>query len=432
MSKQLTEAVQYFQGKKGFKALFLLFRKKYESIGRIGGTAELSGFSKEEMEELALFMGMSPHHLSRKETLSLKDFEKQLEKTKFSGLTLHELLEAYFGKSIQSKKARKLEHAAAQEEKLRAWKNKYPAIKGWFEHLEKKTAEANWIRRLLLEEAFEEDVKLLAKGFSSLPDKLERYPFFSQRVSGNPHAFDLSSQTGKVWIHLLHIMSGGEGKLPGQTEAINELLLSFNLLRDDISNFVTAANLIGYASEGPHPVWECALASQSVLNIPLRELLKLETVKTADPAKAVFVVENSGVFSAIIDEVPSVPLICTHGQFKLAGLRLMDFLVNSGHTLYYSGDFDPEGLAMALRFKVRYGERGQLWRMTAEDYAASSPIADLGDREGKLSALHGTILEDLAMIIRKNKKVGYQEGILTGMIKDIQTSLFSNNKRVPR
>ncbi|KAF0824186.1 TIGR02679 family protein [Cytobacillus firmus] len=425
MSRNLTEAIQYFRGKKGFKALFLQFRKKYESLGRIGGNADLSSFTQEELEEIALFMGISPHHLSRKKSLSLQGFEKHLEKTKFTGITLHDLLEAYFRERIQAKKFRKLELLATQEEKIRVWKDRFPAIADWFGHLEKKTADGNWIRRLILEDSFDEEVKLLAKGFSYLPDKLERYPLFSQRVSGNPHALDLSTQTGKLWIHLLHILSGGEGKLPGQTEAINELLLSYNLLRDDISNFVTTANLIGYTAEGPHPVWKNALTSNSVLNVPLRELLKLEKVIAPEPAKAVFIVENSGVFSAIIDEVPSAPLICTHGQFKLAGLRLMDFLADSGHTLYYSGDFDPEGLTMALRFKNRYLEKGQLWRMSAEDYEASTPSAVLGEREGKLSALHGTILENLAEIIRKNKKMGYQEGILTLMIEDILAGQLS-------
>mgnify|MGYP001954787303 CR=1 FL=1 len=98
----------------------------------------------------------------------------------------------------------------------------------------------------------------------------------------------------------------------------------------------------------------------------------------------------------------------------------MDLLVKSGHTLHYSGDFDPEGLSMAVRFKERYGEQGHLWRMTVKDYQLSMPVVELGERRGKLASLKNSVLCDLAAAIEIEGKMGYQEGILLQLIQDLQ------------
>lgn len=425
MSRKLDEALQYFQHKKGFQSLFMLFRKKYESFGRIGGTIDLSKLSSEDIEELALFMGQSPHHLVRKGKLKLSDFDQRLLQTRFVGITLHELLEAYFGESLQSRKAEKDRLAAARQEQLANLKQQYPELVDWLKYLEGRTSDTHWIWRQLLEPSFIDNIHMIAQAYNSLPDSFERYPIFSQRVTGDPHALDVSGVRGKLWIHALHVMAGGEGAMPAHTEPLNELLLRYNLLRDDIQNFVTQANLLAYSGEREHPVWKSAVDEQCVLNVPMRELLKVDRVIVANHAfdksfEKVYIVENSGIFSALLDAVPNVPLICTHGQFKLAALQLMDLLAKAGYTLYYSGDFDPEGLSMAVRFKERYGEQARFWRMSVLDYEASTPVVGLGERIGKLATLLDSDLQKVAHAMNKTALAGYQEGILPLLINDLK------------
>lgn len=94
------------------------------------------------------------------------------------------------------------------------------------------------------------------------------------------------------------------------------MLLQYKILRDDITNYVTGANLLAETEKGIHPMWEGAALTHSVMNIPVRELVSLKRVYPADGRKSVWIVENSGVYSSILDKVPHVPLICTHGQFK--------------------------------------------------------------------------------------------------------------------
>ncbi len=62
------------------------------------------------------------------------------------------------------------------------------------------------------------------------------------------------------------------------------------------------------------------------------------------------------------------PMICTSGQLREASWQLLDLLAASGCSLYYAGDFDPEGLAIADRLWQTYGDRFHLWHMTLQDY----------------------------------------------------------------
>lgn len=420
----LEEALQYFREENVYQRLFSAIRQKYESLGRFGGTIDLTGYSEQEVERIALFMGVYPHHLRRRGKLMLAQFEQRLQETRFAGITLHALLEAYYGERVQSKKSLQEALVAKRKEALAEFKQLYPAIEQWFVYLAGRSSDTHWIWRLLLEADFAEDVRVLAAAYAALPERMERYPLFSQRVTGDPHALDLGTVRGNLWMHLLHVMAGEEGAPPKQTDQVNELLLGYRLIRDDIHNFVTLANLLAYIGERVHPVWQAAVEERVVLNVPLRELLKVSSVTTANKKADVYVVENSGVFSALLDEVPDAPLICTHGQFKLAGLQLMDLLQAAGYTLHYSGDFDPEGLSMALRFVERYGESAKLWRMTVRDYEQSEPVVELEDiRDGKLDALLGTSLADVALAMRERGKIGYQEGIMQLLVQDLRNGV---------
>src|SRR5699024_7634872 len=87
-----------------YHPLFILFRKKYESLGRIGGTVKITSFSKKDVAEIGQFFGVPGEQLAKKGTISLVEFEKQLENTRFSANKLYDLLDAYVGEVILSKK----------------------------------------------------------------------------------------------------------------------------------------------------------------------------------------------------------------------------------------------------------------------------------------------------------------------------------------
>ncbi|RKQ16394.1 DUF2399 domain-containing protein [Oceanobacillus bengalensis] len=170
-------------------------------------------------------------------------------------------------------------------------------------------------------------------------------------------------------VHLLAVdyYNSESVAVPADSQGINDLLLHYKIFRDDITNYVTCANLLAETKDGVHPMWEAA-SVHSVMNIPLRELIALTTVYPASRKKTVWIVENSGVYSSILDKLPHVPLICTHGQFKLVGLLLIDLLVKEDCTLYYAGDFDPEGLSMAEKLLQRHPNNIHPWKMDVAHY----------------------------------------------------------------
>ncbi|MFD1032767.1 TIGR02679 family protein [Metaplanococcus flavidus] len=412
------QAVDYFSAEKVYKKLFAMFVGKVESFGRIGGAVKLDNFNDKELEPVALFFGTSVSALKKKNTISLISFEKQLQKTKFEGVRLHELLEIYFGEAIYSKKEVKDSKREAEDKKLGELKVSYPSLTSYFTYLSKRNSDSHWIIRLVTTDDFTRAVGNLAEASRKMPEKYERLPFFSQRISGNPHTFDLATVTGKLLIHWLQFEQNGSGAPPSHTEAVNELLLSCKILRDDITNFVSFSNLLGKQQGRVHPVWKAAMETESVINVPLRELLKIDHVAPAT-GKKVYIVENSGVFSSLLDIVPNAPLVCTHGQFKLAGLKLVDLLANSGCEIYYAGDFDPEGVAMAVRLLERLPENVRLWRMDVDSYKESLPSVELGERLGKLTNIMHPLVVELVSEMNRIGKAGYQEALLEKMAGDL-------------
>lgn len=135
-----------------------------------------------------------------------------------------------------------------------------------------------------------------------------------------------------------------------------------------------------------------------------------------------YVFENPTVFSEILYKTGKMKpsLICTLGNFKLASLILMDKLVQSGAKIYYSGDFDPEGIVMADKLKQRYGENVALWRYSKEDYINIKSSVQLEDyRIKKMNNIKSEELREIVEFICINKTAAYQELLIDDYIGDI-------------
>ncbi|OZU87069.1 TIGR02679 family protein [Virgibacillus indicus] len=420
----IKEAITYFSEYNAYQQLFTLFRKKYESLGRIGGAVKLDSLGEDGLEAVARFFGLTATDLQQKGKVTLESFEKQLKSTKFASIGLKELLEAYFEEPLISKKEKKQLEEQKQGQYFDLLENKFPRLCSWFNHLRKKTPDTYWIYRLITDspEEFLIKVTYLERAFNRLPSHFERLPLFSQRITRNPHAFDLNTNLGKLFIHLLAVDHYKDDSIvpPADSESINDLLLVYNILRDDITNYVTCANLLAESHDALHPMWQAAAKTHSVMNIPLRELIGLSRIYPIGKKKEVWVVENSGVYSSILDKLPGVPLICTHGQFKLAALLLIDLLAKEDCTFYYAGDIDPEGISMAERLLLRHPENVQLWKMDVPAYRKSEANIELSnERLKKLESIVTPELLPVAEELKQRKRAGYQEALVTEMVDDL-------------
>ncbi len=269
----------------------------------------------------------------------------------------------------------------------------------------------------------------VAKALDMIPVSPLYLPVFAQKVTGDPHYFDLTGQAGKIFLSAL---SEDSSALPvdetSNPEQLLETLAHHNLLRDSAANSVSCCGLVGKRGSNLCQ-WMIEAANDcATQNFPLREIMRWDVFQPISGDK-VYVVENSGVYASLVDEhvaaTGTVPaLICTNGQFTLSEWLLIGKLTKSGVTIYYSGDFDPEGLLMAQRLKDRYQESIQFWRLTAKDYISANPskILDNLSRIAQLQNISAQGLQDVQALILKNRKVAYQEGILANLLSDTLTN----------
>lgn len=427
----MDERLDLLKKEPGFHKLLNLLARKYRSVGRVGGTVKLDRFSGIEIESIAGFLAKPPHLLREKGALSLREFEVALGRTNFAGMGLKELLELYFGEPLVSKAEER--QAAAEEETLffESSLAEYPHLEKWFRRMLDRKPDSRFILTLYREgkDELRRLLRIAAEAWNLLPGegRYERLPLFAQRATGNPHAFDRNMPGGKLFLHLLSAMRDGQdsGDYEGKqhTEQMNELLLQYGLLRDDLWSFVTCRGFTAIGQDGGiHPVWQGASEYGTVMNVPVRELAGLKSIKPIRGSD-VWVLENSGVCSAIMDEVQFAPIVCTHGQFRIASWIFFDRIVEAGCAIHYAGDLDPEGLLMAQRLKQRYPGNVRVWRMDPDSYRVAMSEEPIGPRAGQLDSVTDPLLKETADIMKKEGKASYQEGLVELLIEDITSRL---------
>jgi uncharacterized protein (TIGR02679 family) len=415
---------------KAFQKLFHLFRKRYESLGRIGGSVSLTSFSSDELTAISGLTGFSVEELRGQQSITLLRFEKELSRTKYQYDSLRSFLEDYFGESLVANKERLKQEQEQETIFLNEAKQKFPQLDWYIDWISSKSADTRGIWRVYKENPTElvHSLEILKKAWMWIGEEKTfiRLPLFAQKVTGNPHAFDRNTILGKMFLHLLTVdQMNKEADLSFSktSEEENDLLGFYRIIRDDLWSFVTSLNLIAENNQGIHPVWKAAEETGTVLNLPLKELMKVEKVYPYQ-GNIVWVVENSSVASTLMDLVPTAPIICTHGQLRMAGWILIEQLAISGLTIYYSGDLDPEGMLIADRLVRRFPGNVRLWRMDEQTYSESISEEIISDKRlSQVDNIQHAGLKEVAEVMKKEKKAGYQEAMVEVLVGDIEGSL---------
>jgi uncharacterized protein (TIGR02679 family) len=410
-----------------FHKLFLLFKKRYESLGRIGGSVSLKSFTDDDLKAISGLTGFSVDELRVKKSITLLKFEKSLQRTRYQYDSLLSFLEDYFEESLIVNKDRLILEQERELQFLNEMKARFPQIGWYIDWISSKSADTRWIWSV-----YKENPSVLSSyleyletawGFLIEEKMFLRIPLFAQKVTGNPHAFDRNVVLGRMLLHLLtvdqKIKEDSEINFSKTSEEENDLLGFYGLIRDDLWNFVTCQNILAEADQVIHPVWKAAQETGTVLNIPLKELMKVDKIYPFE-RNCVWVVENSSVASTLMDLVPDEPILCTHGQLRIAGWRLIELLVRSDVTIHYSGDLDPEGMLIADRLLRRFPESVLLWRMDERSYLeAMSEEVITEKRLSQLSKLRDHGLNKVAELMHREKRAGYQEAMVEMMVGDI-------------
>ena len=422
--------------------------QKYQSLGRWGGSVTLTSLKDEERDALsALFRADFSRQKSI--TISLERFGKALELTKFSGISALSLLEAIQGESLFSNSER-----LAQKEREKAtffndlaFQYPEPYCQLWLQAIMERKPATRPIHTTYDSQPDQLRVHMhhVLSALEAInrrqSNAIERLPIFARRITKDPHGFDPNCDTGRILLQALKILDSQMREsdlftleLSG-AEALTELYYSFGLLRDDLWNFVTCTGITATGAQNqPLNYLTEAYREQVTLNLPLREVVRID--KAHSYTKVVYVIENSGVFSALLDifrdfceeqglkEIANPPLVCTHGQFKLSSLLLLDKLAASGTLIYYSGDFDPEGLSMAERLLQRYPGQAKPWHYTLQDYLLSRSDQVLSPQRLKqLDRVSSPELAPLKDELLQTGLAGYQEGILSDLWWDVKQDM---------
>ncbi len=429
---------------------------KYIAQGRIGGQVTLQHCTAGELQEIARFMGKRIP-INDEITVRLSDFQARLSTTGLD-CSLPDLLLACFPERPQTT----LTEQRAQ--RVRSQQDFPPNLTAIAQTLPPDAKGAQWLlqgshgqealfqryknKTPAAQAEILQQIRSIAQGLNQLPTppQFERLALFAQQISGDPHFLDANTTTGRLFLQALGDISqqanildindeelDKEASAPQSPEQDQQRLLRYyeaGLLMDTISSNVAVAHL-AYAEDHtgtPDPL--ITYAGQRVLSLPLRQLLSWQRL---DPAtENVYLVENPQVFERIIDATVDVTLICTAGWPSIATIQLLNLLIASRPTitLYYSGDFDIQGIRIAAYFHTRYPQC-QLWRFDADTYHAAlhSQAKHLDSHE--LAALHNLpdTFAPLLNAMQAEKQKAYQEGIVSLLIEDIGLSQRTKGER---
>lgn len=434
----IDECVSYFKRNKGFQRAFEAMRKKYLSLGAIKGTIVIAKLTDQEKSILS---GLLRRDFSGKSSASIKlaEFQKALEWTKFKDFSLEDILKKYFEDELIS-------NSQQQSAYLRKRDAYFNTLIKTFE----QTPSGKWLEKALAGKKFGyntliqrydndlqrlgPDLNFICTALNNLPvfeKSTQRLPVFASKITSNPHAFDADESCGQLFLYAL--VAYFDTNKPETRLEYSELLYKAGILIDEVSNSVLSSGLEGFGQNGLHPGWEGFLINNEAFLATLTNVSKL--TKVDSPYKAVFVVENPSVFMSIRDnfsnnagfsvsggsgEGVNVPMICGYGQINMATLVLMDLLTDNGVTIYYSGDFDPEGLLIADKLKKRYGYKLKLWRYSLTDYEKCISLRAVSQiRLKQLNNILDAELKQISGAIYEKGLCGYQEQLINDLINDI-------------
>lgn len=429
----VTDMLKYFS-QPGFRRLFKAIRRKYQSLGRIGGKVQLRNLTSEEQEVLSGFFG---RNLTRQSglTADVAEVDIIIRESRFA-IGLAELLPLYFREELRSNRAAALE-LEEQWERFFSEVEPYaarPKTRVWLQLL-KEGRESGYRTLLrLYQEDRQEAARVLRTCLRAL-DELPvvtgercRRPVFAARLTGNPHGLDRWTWLGRLlYLGMLYVLdlppeNGGTEKAGAvnryRAEKVRKVFRRAGLEEDDLSSNVIVAGLRTKEADPRARLFESARENRSPLILPLR-FFEQETKWF--PFDAVYVVENPTVLSAVLDawEEPGCPpLVCTSGQPSVAALWLLDELVAGGAKIYYSGDFDGKGLEIGVGLWKRYQEAFVPWLFDARAYENAAAGTGLSEKQRKkIDSLSVPWDPQLTQKILKRGCIVFQEVLVEDMIK---------------
>ncbi len=422
------DCVRFFKEQTIFDRILNGFREKYLSYGSFSGTVTVRIISEQERESLEGFFGRS-YHGQKSASISAVKFEKALKDSRFDIFTAKEVLEIYFKESMIGKKEK-------QEKENRIWQQMLSEMKiscagtpaqEWIAALEKEKGNSYvYLKKCYRESGFniQEVMKMVNLGIEILnqfpyrKNTSEYLAVFAAMLTGNPHAFDDGTKEGQFFDILV---SWDAEERRGIKEVSSKYFafekqrrsLAVGVLRDDISNYVMISGIHAKKKNGEsHAGMEGFSKEGDSVQIPLSVLAEWKSVEC--PNNEIYIVENPSVFAMLCKKWRGQKAcMCMNGQPRLSSVLMLDLLGESNVTIYYAGDFDPEGILIAWKVKQYYKGTVLYWHMSVGEYEKSCSKQKISEKRMKmLERITDLELSELLTTLRKKGLAGYQENIM--------------------
>lgn len=405
------EAKAYFK-QEVFQRLAKELKRRYYLNGSFGISIGLKTFSDIDLEPLRKLLGVTEVQWQKKKSITVDELGRGIESSVLNQ-SLREFVEALIGEELITKEMVE----DAYEKRFSQFLDELIAIDEQFIKLLATKQLQDWLPKA---QNNMEIFIIVSNTLNNLPVEYTRLPVFAYKMTGDPHAFDEDHPAGSLLLQVLTAKAEITEVFNNlsKTEQKNEIYVQFHLLKDDIMNFVAINGLLANKDGKPDKMWQAACQNRHSWNVPLKEILPLEKIYPAT-GNSVLIVENSGVYSILLDRYPKLPVICSNGQFRYAVWALLRKLVSSDVQIFYAGDMDPEGLMMADTLKNAFPENVQFLAMTPGVFKAGKSQVVLSDvRLKQLKRLKDTTLINVAAQVEMGA-VTYQEATIDALIAEI-------------
>lgn len=428
MDKQ-QECLVYFHQSQVWKKVLKGFCEKYSSYGRFGGKVVLKNLKIQDIEELEGFFGRS-FHGQKSVTVSAEKFRQALKASRYKDVTPEWLLENFFEEPLLGKQEQKF---LRQQEKERIWGNFRKSYEGTPIATVEESLK-NMVKDSENRELAEWDrlLRLGAEIYNHLPyrqnDKLY-LAIFAAMLTGNPHAFDNGTAEGNFLYQIIQMDLEIRGIMIESSEIFpaykrQKSYLMAGIMLDDISNYAMLYQVQAVKKDGNfHKGMDGFAREQHIVQVPLVVITEWEALRC--PQDEICIVENPSVFAVLCGKEKTENVrrayMCMNGQPRLAGLMVLELFAKSGTSVYYAGDFDPEGILIAQKLSQYYKGKFQYWHMETADYERCRSEELISPKRMKiLERITDERLKPVVKIIKEYRLAGYQEMLIEELIKGLK------------
>ena len=426
------QLVKIFQSDKRFSRIMDKLRGKYQSYGEHKGNITLKDATVDECEALNCFILPKKYFKAPVITFSVKAFEEAIHHTPYPHTTLKSVLESYYHEKIYTSSEKNSLEQKQLQEFIDRMKEKYSTdcCAEWLCYMSdtKKNGYPIFIHEykadnrnaeILMDNICQAINSRYANDFEPI-----QLAVLSAEITGNSHYFDFENSQGKL---LLYAIAFYREKADFRTvEDRLWLYDSFGIETNSISGTVAVFGIWFFDDTGKEQTYLNGFAkAKEPLLLCDRNMKNI--VRCQSENHIVYAVENPSEFSILTDyfSETAIPcgIICTFGQIKAVGMKLIGKLIENDCTVYYAGDFDPEGLQIADKLITKF-PKGKIiaWRMAVTDYISIKKNTDILNTR-RLSLLDKIIDERLyetAMLRKEEKVSAYQELLAETMAEDIR------------